>query len=589
MNIKLNFYALAASVVLAGAATLSCNKDNEIEGIAEKPQIILDNTDGIYSVKTGHELTIAPEFKNADNASITWTLNGDIVCRTTSWTAIWPEEGKFYVTISATNNAGSASEEIRVDVAPATPPIISLRIPDGGLKIKAETDYILEPTIQHSDLEGFSIVWYVNGDEASHDMSYTFNRSATGIYHIRIVAVNIDGTTEKEFDIEVVDSLPGGVTFTTPTYLQTSTNRYTFAGRPVFLRPILTDIDSPSFSWAIDNKPIDCTENVLKFTPDTPGEYTVKVTVNESQSAEIKVICVSASENGRFRAANASSSPFADKVYEWIPAPGQFINETSSIGGMTGAENTIATANSWAKQRLDSKQFVSLGSFGGYIVVGFDHSVPASSSVYDLAIGGNAFLSTNGASNEPGIVWVMQDVNGNGLPDDEWYELKGCESDNPATLHNYSVTYFRPEAPKMDVEWIDSEGKTGKIRHLDKIHPQDYYYPAWIQSDSYTLYGTRIPSNHSENPDTGYWTNNPYSWGYVDNIGSDNILTTSTSSDGTGQRTGFKLANAVYADGTLISLKYIDFVKVQVAVLANSGPLGEVSTEVSTFQDYSME
>ena len=41
-----------------------------------------------------------------------------------------------------------------------------------------------------------------------------------------------------------------------------------------------------------------------------------------------------------------------------------------------------------------------------------------------FAIQGNAFDS----SNEPGIVWVMQDVNGNGLPDDEWYELRGSET-----------------------------------------------------------------------------------------------------------------------------------------------------------------
>ncbi len=589
MNIKLNFSALVASALLAGATTISCNKDNEIMGTTEKPQIILDNTDGIYSVKTGHELTIEPEFKNVDNATITWTLNGDIVCRTTSWTATWPDEGKYYVTISATNSAGSASEEIRVDVVPVTPPIISLSIPENGLKVKAGTDYTLTPTIQHSDMEGFSITWYIDDVESSHDISYTFNRSETGIYHIRILASNADGTTEKEFDIEVVESLPEGVAFGTPSYMQTSTDRYTFAGRPVFLRPILTDIDSPTFSWSIDGKPADCSEEVLKFTPDTPGEYTVKVTVNGSQSTEVKVICVAASEDDRFRASTASSSAYADKVYEWIPAPGQFINETSATGGMTGAENTLTSANSWAKQRLDSKLFVSLGAFGGYIIVGFDHSIRASANEYDLAIGGNAFLSTNGGSNEPGIVWVMQDVNGNGLPDDEWYELKGSEFDNPATIFNYSITYFRPEAPRMSVNWIDSEGETGSIRYLDKIHTQDYYYPAWIEADSYTLYGTRIPSVNSEDSSTGYWTNEPYSWGYADNIGLDNIVPTSTSSDGTGQRTGFRISNAVYADGTPISLKYIDFVKVQVAVLANSGALGEVSTEVTSFQDYSME
>ena len=540
-------------------------------------------------MKTGHELTISPEFKNIDGADITWTLDGNIVCRSTIWTATWPDEGNYYVTISASNRAGTASEEIRVDVMPLTPPVISMRLPEGGLKVKASSDYLLAPDIQHSDSEGFSIVWYVDGEEVCRGTTtYTFNRAATGIYHIRIEASNSDGSTTKEFDIEVVDKLPSEISFSTPSYLQTSTDRYTFAGRPVFLRPILSDIDNPVFSWSVDGKPADCTDRTFKFTPDRPGEYTVTVTVNDEISADVKVVCVDADENQRLRPKTAASSAYSDKVFEWIPAPGQFINETSMLGGMTGNETTPALANLWAEQRLAAKLPVSLGAFGGYIIAGFDHSVTLSGLEYDLAIGGNAFLSESGGSNEPGIVWVMQDVNGNGLPDDEWYELKGSEYDNPATLFDYSVTYFRPESPKMNVSWSDSEGKTGSIRYLDRIHTQDYYYPAWVEANTYTLYGTRIPSNNSEDPSTGLWNNAPYAWGYADNVGTDNITSDGTSPDGTGQRTGFKISNAVYADGTPADIKYFDFIKVQVAVMANSGPLGEISTEVVSFKDYSM-
>ena len=48
---------------------------------------------------------------------------------------------------------------------------------------------------------------------------------------------------------------------------------------------------------------------------------------------------------------------------------------------------------------------------------------------------------------------------------------------------------------------------------------------------------------------------------------------------------GFKISNAIYHDGTPANLKYIDFIKVQVGVLAKSGVLGENSTEVFSFQD----
>ena len=54
---------------------------------------------------------------------------------------------------------------------------------------------------------------------------------------------------------------------------------------------------------------------------------------------------------------------------------------------------------------------MSLGGFGGYIIVGFDHSIAARGLEYDFAIQGNAFggAGASGQSNEPGVVWVMQD------------------------------------------------------------------------------------------------------------------------------------------------------------------------------------
>ena len=51
---------------------------------------------------------------------------------------------------------------------------------------------------------------------------------------------------------------------------------------------------------------------------------------------------------------------------------------------------------------------------------------------------------------------------------------------------------------------------------------------------------------------------------------------------------GFSISNAVYPDGTPADLLFIDFVKVQTAVNFNSGILGEVSTEVIGFVDYTM-
>ena len=81
---------------------------------------------------------------------------------------------------------------------------------------------------------------------------------------------------------------------------------------------------------------------------------------------------------------------------------------------------------------------------------------PQFGNQYDFSIQGNAF----DGSSEPGIVWVMQDINGNGLPDDEWYELKGSEAGKDETIRNFKVTYYRPEGKKMDVQWISLTEET---------------------------------------------------------------------------------------------------------------------------------
>ncbi len=200
---------------------------------------------------------------------------------------------------------------------------------------------------------------------------------------------------------------------------------------------------------------------------------------------------------------------------------------------------------------------------------------------------GNAFLNEaagNGGSNEPGIVYVMQDVNGNGLPDDEWYELRGSETGRPETRQDYAVTYYRPSAPRMNVQWTDNYGGSGLIDYLGAFHRQDYYYPAWITDDSYVLRGTCLPARTSQNPSAEFWDNSAFAWGYADNIGSDN-LTPESGSAAAGQRNGFSIGNAMCPDFTPIDLQYIDFIKVQTGVNSKAGWLGEVSTEVSGFED----
>ena len=136
---------------------------------------------------------------------------------------------------------------------------------------------------------------------------------------------------------------------------------------------------------------------------------------------------------------------FANKVWEYRPAPGQFINTTTSAYKEGFTYDDILEE---ATRRIQQKSLLTLGGFGGYIVLGFPHPIPNVTGEYDFKIKGNAYYNSKtgtgalGGSAEPGIVFVSKDVNGNGKPDDEWYELKGSEYGKDTETRGYEITYY---------------------------------------------------------------------------------------------------------------------------------------------------
>lgn len=220
--------------------------------------------------------------------------------------------------------------------------------------------------------------------------------------------------------------------------------------------------------------------------------------------------------------------------------------------------------------------------FRGIITVGFDHTVPNVSGEYDFKIYGNAaydIYGTNedkpGGSAEPGIVLVSKDTNGNGLPDDEWYELAGSEYNSPSTIRNYEITYYRPELPGDNVQWTDNQGGQGEIKRND-FNTQDSYYPQWIEEDRITFSGNRLADNavNEPRPDMPeHWVGYCYAWGYADNHPNDT------------EYSKFKIDWAVDKNGNPVHLDGIDFVKIYTAVNQDCGWTGEISTEIQAVED----
>jgi hypothetical protein len=180
---------------------------------------------------------------------------------------------------------------------------------------------------------------------------------------------------------------------------------------------------------------------------------------------------------------------------------------------------------------------------------------------------------------------IGQHLTGNTQPDGEWYELKGSEFGKEETVQDYAVTYYRPTYSGADVQWKDNQGVKGKIDYLKQYHDQPSYYPAWIGTDSYTLYGPCLKSRTYDQSGNGsYWVNGEYDWGYADNFGNDRLSEDDNAAAGA-MKVYFKISNAVDKNGQPANLKYIDFIRVQTGVNAKAGWLGENSTEVFGFTD----
>ena len=561
----------------------SCNIDEEITA-SLPPKIYLDSDSGIYTVKQGREVIIAPSYDNAEGATYSWRMDGRLIGNDASLAFMREAVGEYYILLTVTTDTGSDSEEIRVDVVELEIPTVTIAGSD-NITVAVGSEVKLNASVRKTSLPT-TFAWSINDEVVSEELAYTFEADALGTYTVVASAANEDGAHSDTMTIEVVnpEDMPFVWEFDREAY-------HTVAGRKLRIAPsAISEVEGVAYAWSVEGaEEVISEESSLTFVAESAGEYRITATATaERGTGEVTItrnFVVTAYEEGVYRREiNASSQADWNRVYEYTPAPGQFINELKT-GGFDGTQTTPETAIAYAEERMREVNWVSLGGFGGYIIVGFDHSIENSGD-YDLGILGNSFSG----SSEPGIVWVMQDENGNGEPDDTWYELAGSETGKETTIQNYAVTYYRPSGAGMPVQWTDNLGNHGEVDYLAQFHRQDYYYPLWIEEDSYTLTGTCLePRNYDASGNGSYWVNVEYDWGYADNFSPVDRLTEEENAGAEANANHFKISNAIDFECEPIHLDYIDFVKVQVGVNTKSGWLGEVSTEVFGFYDYNMK
>ena len=288
------------------------------------------------------------------------------------------------------------------------------------------------------------------------------------------------------------------------------------------------------------------------FVPETSGNYVLSYTASNDAGEFTHQYAISVA--AVIRPITEDSNLYITTLIDYLPAPGQKIN--TSIGTIEGA------------QTLEGKKgMVTLGGWGGAVSYAFDHTVLNTEDSNDIMVYGNAM---NGFA-EPGVIWVMQDENANGIADDVWYEIKGSADDLEGTIKNYSVTYTKPDADTDDVPWTDSEGNSGVI--ATNTYNSQAYYPELVTEDSYTITGTLLPDSNIDMSNPSWIKSNPFDSGYADNTpGGDEI----------------DIDSAVDSEGNTVNLTGIDFIKIQTGIQANMGWLGELSTEVTGVADLNM-
>ena len=463
------------------------------------------------------------------------------------------------ILIAAALTACNIDDEYGYELPPdekVTAPIVRLNESAQQLTTTEEFGLWLCPAIEG---EWDSLSWWV--DERYAGGSRKIHLSPALGTHTITVEAHKNGTSEvatahHSVTVRVVaaEELPLNIVFPQSTYS-------VIVGDALRIAPIVfAPAPKAEFVWSIDGAEVQRGEQShLDFVAESEGTHNLTLTAG-GQVFDITVKCIAA-EQITPRAADSTSTATATKVWEYAPAAGQFIN--TGVNGRRPEE--------YAEQSLAKGSVVSLGGFGGRLVVGFDHSVMYSGD-YDLRIRGNAFDN----SSEPGVVWVMQDSDGNSRPDDTWYELRGSEHDTDSTQHNTAITYLRDAThPLADIQWRTSDGNCGVVER-NIYHTANSYYPEWA-SAPLTLWGTLLPPR-VELRGSSYIAL-PYGGGYADNFGSDR--------DGVWNR--FRISDAVRADGTPANLTHIDFVMIQSAVSHCAPNIGEISTEVSAIEDISLQ
>ncbi len=358
-----------------------------------------------------------------------------------------------------------------------------------------------------------------------------------------------------------------------------------------------------TYEWFISEERIAQTKN-LEYMCEARGNYDLVLRVSQNElSFDYKFDLAVTFDD--ITPPSEDAIAYITQVFDYMPGPGQHTNTMPEYEvGDTQEDMNKKVLESIGN---DKKGMITLGGYGGYVVVGFDHTIENKVGKRDFRIIGNAFYAFSnpdadapeGGSCEPGIIMVAYDVNKNGKPDaNEWYEIAGSAHNDPTKelwyqkavgaknnvnlYTNYEMTYHRPSKEpeagddfKKYVYWEDNKGNSG-YKEKNEYHSQSYF-PAWFEGDKLTFKGTCLPQNSINEAEAGseypFYVLYRFGYGYADNAMNDE------------DDVAIDISWAVNSQGLQVNLPGVDFIKVYTGVNQESGWIGECSTDITNIED----
>ena len=471
---------------------------------------------------------------------------------------------------------------------------ISVNRPDEGFKALVNQPFRIE--VKSVSDEGVFYEWSLGDSKIadSKNLEYTF--TSLGTFTLTLHASQ--GTTTFDYDFEVKVTTDYVLKKEDITIEEPEGGFRAKVDQLFRIEVTSVSDDGVSYLWFEDEEPVAQTKN-LEHMFSHGGAIGLKLTASQGDIFFDYYFTVFV-EYAPIDPPAEGANPYITKVFDYMPAVGQFTNTLP----LYEEGDTQETMNQKVLDAIGNNKrgMITLGGFGGYVTVGFDHTIQNVEGLRDFRVLGNAFYANanpnpdapEGGSCEPGVIMVAYDPDNLGPDNVQWYEIQGSAHVDPTKepwyemakvngndvniYFDYRITYYRPDSEPTSrdewdtyIKWEDNQGNSG-YKMKNQYHSQPYY-PLWA-GNTLSFTGTCLPQNAIDESGSGtYFVLYKFRYGYADN----EINSYDDSS--------IDISWAVDASGNSVNLPGVDYIKIYTGVNQENGWLGECSTEIMGVED----